>query len=261
MRNFPDFSAAIKDAQYVIRTFSTPIKTGFWQGMNISATPGAEMREVAYHAFEVSMKGTGLAYYREQIRPNLPWADDHFHERVSRQPLNPGKEWRHWPWSLSADRHRTQGDQFNHTYMERYWPKHAGQTEDQPPLQGIRNPLGDLDDLIELMRSDPLTRQAYLPVYFPEDTGLKDRKPCSLGYLFLMRNKKLDITYYIRSCDFMRHFRDDIYLTVRLLLWVLEELRQRDRNWAIIEPGVFRMDIGSLHLFVNDYQQLFGEKK
>jgi len=146
--------------------------------------------------------------------------------------------------------------------MERYLPRTAGRTEDgslkgKPipsivPMNnyGIRHEFGDLGDLVELLKDDPSTRQAYLPVWFPEDTGLdkSERKPCSLGYHFIIRNGQLDITYYIRSCDFYRHLRDDIYLTVRLGLWILEQCGFDD-----IRMGRFNMHITSLHMFVGDY--------
>jgi hypothetical protein len=65
----------------------------------------------------------------------------------------------------------------------------------------------------------------------------------------------------MRSCDFVRHFRDDVYLTIRLLLWVLEECRKQDAGgWGIVTPGTFRMHITSLHMFVPDRQALVYRK-
>jgi hypothetical protein len=69
----------------------------------------------------------------------------------------------------------------------------------------------------------------------------------------MMREDKLDINYHIRSCDFIRHFRDDIYLTVRLQLWVLEQCRKLNPQWDDVTLGRFDMQIGSLHVFRNDY--------
>jgi hypothetical protein len=64
--------------------------------------------------------------------------------------------------------------------------------------------------------------------------------------------------YYIRSCDFHRHFRNDVYMTVRLQHWVLDQLRKRDRKWEGVTPGSYTMHITSFHLFRNDYITLFG---
>lgn len=213
-----------------------------------------------------------LEGYRQAIRPNLPWADLHFEkERVSKAPVNPGTSWKIWPYAKSADLHRRGGEdpQFDHSYAERYWPKFAGTTPGgllpetpDPSLarQGYRFPYGDLDDLVEVLLADPLTRQAYLPVWFPEDLGAArrgKRVPCTLGYHFLFRQGKLHLVYPMRSCDYLRHFRDDLYLTIRLLLWVLEQCRLADPGtWGAVVPGVLTMHITSLHMFLSDRELL-----
>lgn len=279
MNRFETFAAAIDAAEHELRFNAERVHTEKWQGIDISKRPEAAMHEVRYFGFETHMPTEELEYYRASINPNLPWADDHFLERVCGEPLNPGVQWAKWPWGQSAANFRDGNNQFNHNYMERYWPRYAGLTDkgelgwtlfdldtSRRPIdpanelghRGIRYRYGDLNDLLEQLRIEPLTRQAYMPIFFPEDTGVAnpDRKPCTLGYLFMMRNNRLDVTYYIRSCDYVRHFRDDIYMTIRLVIWMLERLREKDERWKDVTPGLFRMDIGSLHLFRNDYIKL-----
>src|SRR5690606_13014492 len=70
-----------------------------------------------------------LQHWRDDVRPNLPWADDHFLERVGGEPLNPGEEWKNWPWAGSAAKFRDPSERFNHSYAERLWPKFARATE------------------------------------------------------------------------------------------------------------------------------------
>ena len=112
----------------------------------------------------------------------------------------------------------------------------------------------DARDVVAHLAHDPQSRQAYLPIWFPEDTGKTTvRVPCTLGYHFIQRHKFLHCTYYIRSCDAVRHMRDDIYLTVRLQLWMLEQLRLIDPDWKLVKPGLFTMHIVSLHMFRNDF--------
>jgi thymidylate synthase len=136
--------------------------------------------------------------------------------------------------------------------MERYWT---------PELKGIRYNYGNLRDVVDLLAKEPLTRQAYLPVWFPEDTGATGRRvPCSLGYHFIQRSGFFHIVYYIRSCDFTRHFRDDIYLTYRLWDWVLRELQKEHSFWKTVELGMFTMHISSLHMFINDYNIHFKHR-
>lgn len=249
------------------------VHTDTWQGVNISTKPEMAMHEILNSSFSVPLYSDNYKAYQEDINPNLPWADDHFEqERVGGQPLNPGETWKQWPNAKSAEKFLDAKGQFNHSYAERFWPKWAGVTPDGklvdkmefiPGRFGIRGNYGDLADVISLLSKDPLTRQAYLPVFFPEDTGDANagRKPCTLGYHFICRNGRLHVTYYIRSCDFIRHFRDDIYLTVRLLIWVLEKLREIDGEWKKIIPGDFTMHITSLHMFRNDYLILTKENK
>lgn len=146
---------------------------------------------------------------------------------------------------------------FNHSYAERYWCAHPW--SGQKP-RGIRYAYGDLNDVIDLLVRNPGTRNAYLPVWFPEDTGVVHggRTPCTIGYLFRMRENRLSVSYDIRSCDFVRHFKDDVYLTVRLLIWVIEQCRKKDERWNDVQPGMFTMHIGSFHIFENDWRGVIG---
>lgn len=267
---YPSFKMALWEVEKEFIHNSNAVHTETWQGVDIYHRPEAEMRELLHVSFGVAGydQAPGMDYLRESIKPNLPWADDHFKERVCGQPLNPGKEWANWPWARSADSHRDENGQFNHNYMERYWPKYAGQTYEGivprhikwtiKPIKGIRYKYGDLKDVVTLLSREPFTRQAYLPVWFPEDTSLHEgRRPCTLGYHFIMRENKLDIVYYIRSCDIMRHFRDDVYLTVRLQRWILERLHVNNPEmWKNVLPGQFIMHITSLHCFIGDHTLL-----
>lgn len=250
-----------------------------WQGQDVTRHPAALMKEELHVSMQFDMAGECLSFYASAIAPNLPWADNHFLERVCGYPINPGIEWANWSHGVNAEKSLNENGQFNHNYMERYWPRFADEIEwptktpqewidegfDAPqcvyPHRGVRHAYGDLAGLVRDLAGEPDTRQAYLPVWFPEDTGdaHKGRKPCTLGYHFIRRNGKLDVTYYMRSCDLANHFRDDVYLTVRLLLWVLDECRRVSPvNWVNVVPGKFTMHITSLHMFINDYRLMYG---
>lgn len=247
------------------------VKTERWQGVEAN-TDTYELRNVCFevplHDIEV------LDHWRLDIKPNLPWADDHFLERVCGEPLNPGVQWANWPYGLSASKFKT--TRFNHNYMERLWPKFARRTDDgslptifkkhvrkypekdHRPKFGIAHFYGDLQDVVELLCKEPHTRQAYIPLFFPEDTGLGDggRKPCTLGYQFTVREDKLHIWYPLRSCDFTRHWQDDCYMAVRLLLWVLDECRKASPEfWNKVTPGTYAMHMTSLHIFASDKEK------
>jgi hypothetical protein len=241
------------------------VKTEKWQGIDAPDS----MWEKFNHSFCFMTPHT-INELVSEIKPNLPWADDHFEERVSGQPLNPppSNEW--WPFNQKKNAQFKTKEKFSHTYPERIWPKYASE-ESYPTtegevyhiMRGIRYNYGDFNSVLELLRREPYTRQAYLPMWFPEDTGSDhgERVPCSLGWHFIRRGEYLHINYYIRSCDFIRHFRDDIYLACRKLHWALDQLRILDpENWNTVTPGWFTMHITSLHCF-NSEKGLLKLKK
>jgi len=271
-------SKAIRDVFENFEWGSEVVRPTRWQGQDVTKQPAALMKEDLHVSMQFDMAGEALNFYALAIAPNLPWADNHFLERVCGYPINPGIEWANWSHGVNAEKSLDSKGMFNHNYMERYWPLFAGESSNTPtqnaddwkaemtrgyvPVMGIRHEYGDLGGLVRDLAGEPDTRQAYLPVWFPEDTGdaHKGRKPCTLGYHFIMRNGKLDVTYYLRSCDLANHFRDDVYLTVRLLLWVLDECRKLNPQvWNNVVPGKFTMHITSLHMFINDYRQLYGD--
>lgn len=274
MSDYRTFTKAREGLTSRFKVLSKRVETQRWQGMKIDGRKDMITYELMNEAIAVPLFGVeDLEHWRKDIRPNLPWADDHFLERVCGAPLNPGTQWANWPWAVSADKHRQSGSDvkmFNHTYMERLWPRYAG--ECGPLLRaeiflewvksglglgkvhrGIRGEYGDLGTLIDKMAWEGDSRQLYIPLYFPEDTGLEGRMPCTLGYQFMVREGALHIWYPLRSCDFYRHWADDCYLAVRLLLWALDQCRERNpTDWKDIVPGTFSMHCTSLHIFMND---------
>lgn len=227
------------------------VDVGSWHAKNIAGKPDLVSKECANTIIEVSCPPTTWEA-QKQVGPHLPWAEDHFLERVGRDPVNPPKSAEQWSKGVDktvVDQHRTVSEdgvmKYTHTYPERFWPKLAGVGVFKPRY-GIRYQYGDLDDVVALMKKSPLTRQAFLPIWFPEDTGAihGGRVPCTLGYGFLTREGKTQISYFIRSVDFVRHFKDDVYLALRLLQWVCLQVGTT--------PSHLIMHITSLHIFEGD---------
>jgi thymidylate synthase len=271
-----DFSTMVEALGELIVTYGEAVDTGHWQAMkDVPMTKTIELRAVNL-TYEIPETAEELA---DEVRPSEPWAELQFQERVAGEPLNPGETFKQWPWYRgNVETHKEQG-QFSHTYMERYWPRYIQPSDASytgPDRQGIRYRYGDLNDLVTLLAREPYTRQAYLPVWFPEDTGAHhgERVPCSLGYHFMLREGKLHCAYFIRSCDFLRHFRDDVYMTARLVQWVLDKLRDTEviimndqsnevpepkREWKQVEPGELTMFMHSLHVFEGDLPKMRRE--
>ena len=224
------------------------VEVGEWQSLK-GDIPQARTRELTDVILEWQIPNS-VPVLQQEVKPNLPWAEEHFGERVSGIPFNPPPSHVRWPFAQKSNDQHRKDEQFSHTYPERFWPRRAALSPRSEHL-GIRYRYGDLDDVVNLLQRSPFTRQAYLPVWFPEDTGAHhgERVPCTLGYHFLRRGAHLSCRYFIRSCDFLRHFRDDVYMAARLTQWIANELEG-------VQPGYLNMHIGSLHIFEGEQSVL-----
>lgn len=229
---------------------TTPFSRGEWQSDD---TP-LKTYEFSNCILELS-PGIDVQMLQNYVKPDLPWAEKHFQERISGIPMNPPPSAAEWPWHQAAkDKHTDEENTYSHSYPERFWPKWAGKGD--PAIEdtsrfGIRYPYGDLADLIRVLRDRPFTRQAYLPIFFPEDTGapMSQRIPCTLGYHFIRNKQKLDCNYFIRSCDMTRHLRNDMYMAARLLQHIVTEVRD---DYGFPYVGKVTMFISNLHIFEAD---------
>ena len=231
-------------------------EVGEWHAQDVSGVDSFVFQEICQVNFAFRVRETKQALITE-IQPNLPWAEDHFQERVGGEPLNPPPSESYWPFAQDGNKAHKAEDKFSHTYPERYWPGRAGQDSALENWnRGIRFAYGDLNDLVRVLTRNPMTRQAYLPVWFPEDLNaavLSERVPCSIGYHFLMRAGQLDCFYNIRSCEILRHFTDDMYMAARLLQWVVGELEEAGVD---ARPGNLHVHINSLHYLNGDSKKI-----
>lgn len=272
--HFPEKPGAAQYLMLVSDLMTEPtVHTGEWQAMNTKTSPAHATHELE----DVSLVWERVPEDLDTIVPAIDheWADEHFDERVSGIPHNPAPSHVRWPYAVrgNAD-HIDPAERFDHTYPERFWPQRANVRCPSPEecmgihehaghydRKGIRFEYGDLDDVVNLLIKNPLTRQAYLPVWFPEDTGAVDgqRVPCTLGYHFMQRAGWLSCRYYIRSCDVYRHLSNDIYLAARLTRWISDQLWARTEHRPVkvsVRPGGMIMHISSLHAFVGDTSRI-----
>ena len=231
-----------------------------WQGL--SNGKGFNMIEIFDSVIRTQIPSS-MEALQEFCQPDLPWAENHFQERISGEPTNPGNTYKDWPYYREDDYRK--GGKFTHTYQERFWPKEANR--DRLHLweqnRGIRFGLGDLNDVIIHLSINPDSRQAYLPIWFPEDTGVLHggRVPCTLGYLFNIRDGFLHCSYFLRSCDYIRHFKNDVYMAGRLMQHILDKLKERTEivkgmDFNKVKIGYLKMVIDSFHIFETDLFEL-----
>ena len=257
MKTFGRISDAIKWTKECLIDYGRTVKTERWQGI---PSPD-DMFEYLFHSFRAEIPSTTEELIKESS-PNLPWADEHLEERVGGFPLNPPPSHVNWPFAQRGNEKFGGNTKFSHTYPERIWPKFASD-DPNSKMTGIRYEYGDLGDVIDLLQREPYTRQAFLPIWFPEDTGSVhgERVPCTIGYHFIRRGDYLHAVYYIRSCDYIRHFKDDVYLACRKVQWILQKLKEKDNdNWKNVIPGYLSMHITSLHCFNREREVLKNPK-
>jgi hypothetical protein len=247
------FSLIMKSALEAFQWYGSPTNVETWQGADVRDRPDFETKEVLNFTFTYHMPDP-LDLVSE-VQPDLPWAENHFRERICGYAMNPGKAYKEWPWhTADPDRFLNKWGKFDFTYMERIWPPGT--------CQGVRFGPGNLSDVIALLLTEPHTRKAYLPLFFPEDTGRAGRTMCSLGYHFMRREDELHMWYHIRSCDFIRHFRNDVYMAIRMAQFVLGELRREDELWGHVKLGSLFFSAYSFHYHMGDqnaYDELLGE--
>lgn len=238
-------------ANQLLRT--VPVDRQTWQSTS-SPSPVHELEDVVIDLSVPSFR----QQWAEIIEPDLPWADEHFAERVGGYPCNPAPSYRNWPWHSDTRKEmfKIENDfigsllgskdeqPFSHTYPERMW------SADQ---RGIRFNYGDLGDVVDLLENDPFTRQAYLPIWFPEDTGATEgqRVPCTLGYHFIRYGTQLNVKYFMRSADITRHLHNDVYMAGCLLQWVVDQLPWVN-EYGTPYVGNLKVFISNLHMFTAD---------
>lgn len=256
MRTIKTIDYAIRDIIDTVVNEGKRTKVGIWQATELFQDQ--EMMVKRNIAIEGVMIPNNIETLQKLTQCDLPWAEDHFRERVGGEPTNPGHTYKYWPYNTFKDEEDPykHGKIFSHTYQERFWPKWAGENKWAREVnindsnKGVRHIFGDLDDVITQLKRNPLTRQAYLPIFFPEDTGARhgQRVPCTLGYYFYIEDGELHITYTIRSCDVFRHLRNDIYFTGRLLQFMAADIGCKVGTMTFIGFNV--------HVFINDMYAL-----
>lgn len=238
----------------VNKTISKAIKS-LLEASNLVETKKWQAIEISYKMYEVNnlfLKMdicSTVEKLAKETNANLPWSEDHFQERLL-GATNPGLQYKNWPFYRESEHNKLFREKgtFSHTYQERFWP---------PAKKGVRFKMGDYLDIKERLKKDYSTRQAFLSIWHPEDqSNHNERLPCTIGYWFQINKNKLNVTYLIRSCDAVRHFRNDIYMTQRLCMDVLEYLG--DKN---ITLGEMNMWIGSFHCFESDLYYLQKSNK
>lgn len=178
--------------------------------------------------------------------PNtINWAIAEFAERIDPSQVNPGEAYKldraMWEQFLKDN------GKFDYTYSERLNRVVASPTPDGDVFTT------NLNAIVSLLKNDPDTRKALLPIFDGEDANYYNgsaRIPCSVYYNFLIRedakcDKRLNICYHQRSSDFCMHFGHDVYMAWRLM--------EHIAYLVGVKPGYLYHTIDSLHSYKKDW--------
>jgi len=229
MRLYQDAMEMVKEVERDLFEMGVRYQTETVQDQAVKNDPKFRTIELFGYGYTL----TGYRHLNDIIdyfQLNKTWMMAENQERLfglERLPLNPGAAWVHnedfWGRFLRDNK-------FAYSYAERW----------QKQIPYIVNEL--------LLR--PYTRQTVMTMYDQHQDmmnwGGRDRVPCSLTYQFMIRNNKLHLIYNQRSCDFIKFFGTDVWLTVNLLQHVAERVG--------VETGNFVHFLGSLHAFAGDLE-------
>jgi thymidylate synthase len=228
MRIYQNAVEMIKEVERDLFEMGIRYQSDTVQDRDVSKDPGFRTIEISGYAYAL----TGFSGLDEMVKylgNNLFWAKEEAKERLypNAYDPNPGKAWIHdkakWEKFL-------RDGVFSYSYAERM--------QYQIPY------------VIHELKSRSNTRQAIITIYNVNQDimnwGGRDRVPCSLAYQFINRDGALNLIYTQRSCDFLAFFSTDVYLAVRLLFHIAEQVDAK--------PARLIHFVGSLHAFAKDLE-------
>jgi len=197
-----------------------------------------------------------------QLHPVMPWAAIEWQDRL-RAILGDvsmlGNSWReraddHIDWAQFLEYNGSPiPDGVSLEELKDEYPAAANDPLRLAYSYGERLALNDqVFKVIRELRENPTSRQLYVAMWDPHQdidrVGYR-RVPCSIGWHFLLRNGNLNLTYTMRSCDFVTHWQNDVWLAMNLLYFVCEKTGTN--------PGHFSQFINSFHVYEKDVADVF----
>lgn len=243
MRIYTNAQEMVEEVKRDLAEMGIVVRPATMQDKYVKGNPDYETKELQNYSY-------CLLNARSQDIPGVtqPWADAEFKERVTdpwdRTPdgkvdplsipdfINPGEAWKLREEVWSEYMH---DGKLAYTYNELLW------NNDQ------------LTKIMNRLKEDPDSRQLWISLWNPNKDpdflGGVSRVPCSLGYGLQVRDGKLNLHYVMRSCDFVTHFRNDVYLAIKFLEWVAEKT-----GYPV---GDFTHTMFSCHVYNKDIQGVF----
>lgn len=253
MRIFQSCKELINEAYRDVYEQGIIVKPKTYQDKVIEGNDDFVTKEIM--GYQYCLTGIGDEDYLYRKPEDKEWVAKELAERVWIDKLkpwicvNPGLAWelRKDTW----EQFLTSSGCFHYSYNERI--RHKVRTR----IEGVRNEvfMDNLTYVINLLKRDPDTRKAILPIFSIEDVQYNDgsrRIPCSMYYNFQVRIKRgepmLHISYHQRSSDVVTHFGNDVALAYKLMEYVASKTGYN--------PGYLYHTIDSLHAYQKDWDVL-----
>jgi thymidylate synthase len=175
----------------------------------------------------------------------MQYIEQEFIDRISGVAMNPGNAWKLRSGLWNEFMH---DGKFAYTYSERMAYQVARIIRELRERPDTRQAIITIHSY--LGATGPVLNEHGAVVFEPsedmESMGGASRVPCSMYYQLMIRERKLDLVYTMRSCDFLNHFPVDIMLALRLQSWAALTLGY--------EVGTFTYFTGSLHAYAKDME-------
>ena len=235
MRIFANFTEAFSEIKRDLAEMGIDVHTKTMQNKNIEKDDNYSTKELQFYSYRILNPVEDMLTLIQEL-PDYPWAAAEWEERekgIKGNPVNPGEAYKLrdgvWNEFLNDE------GKFDYSYSERF----------------SRN--SQVLKVIDALRRDPLSRQAYITIWDVNDTSYLgtaiSRVPCSLGYLLQYRQGKLNLEYSMRSCDFGTHFKNDVFEALMLLSFVSMKTG--------LPIGDFIHHIASFHVYKKDIKDVF----
>jgi thymidylate synthase len=103
-------------------------------------------------------------------------------------------------------------------------------------------------DLVAMLRDDPTSRQAILPIWRGEDLTHQGDRPCTLVLQFLLRDNKLELHVTMRS--------QDVWLGLGIDAFVFTQVQHTVARMLHVKTGKYVHHVGSLHAYQRDWLKI-----
>lgn len=169
------------------------------------------------------------------------------HIKVEGRKWNPRYAEREWDWYMSENRSVED--------LKKYapiWDKmHSGDNIVNSNYGFIWNQNGQLDNVVNILKEDPQSRQAWITIYDGKDHAYFDYDtPCTLAIGFAVERGALCMTVIMRSNDLWFGFCNDQYCFSRLQALVSKRTG--------IKVGWYYHYASDMHLYKQQFNRKLG---